>query len=71
MAGVDRCAAALARLDARPTIKIRKLAAMLGVSIAFLDRVFVRVVGLTPHAVARIARLRRVLAAVDVFGEVN
>ena len=44
---------------------------MLRVSNAFLDREFVRVVGLTPHAVARIARLRRVLAAVDVFGEVN
>ena len=38
VAGVDRCAVALARLDARPTIKIRKLAAMLGVSNAFLDR---------------------------------
>lgn len=71
VAGVDRCAAALATLDARPTIEIRELAAMLGVSNGFLDREFVRVVGLTPHAVARIARLRRVLAGVDVFGEVN
>lgn len=38
VAGVDRCAVDLAMLDARPTIKIRKLAAMLGVSNAFLDR---------------------------------
>ena len=69
--GVDRSARAAAMLDADPSLEIGELAHRLGVSHGHLDREFRRHVGLTPHAYRRIARLRRVLAEVDVFGEVR
>ncbi|MBK8468875.1 MAG: helix-turn-helix domain-containing protein [Candidatus Phosphoribacter sp.] len=69
--GLDLCDRAVALLDAEPTVEIGALARHLGVSHGHLDREFVRVVGLTPRALARILRLRRVLATVDVFGEVT
>lgn len=67
---LDLCARAVALLDDEPRIEIGALAGRLGVSHGHLDREFVRVVGLTPRALARILRLRRVLAQVDVFGDV-
>ena len=69
--GVDRCAEAVALLDADPGREITDVARRLGVSHGHLDRVFLRHVGLTPRAYARIARLRRVLADLDVFGPVS
>ncbi len=68
---VDLCSRALAMLDAEPTVEIGVLARKLGVSHGHLDREFVRTVGLTPRSLARVLRLRRVLAAVDVFGEIS
>lgn len=68
--GLELSARAVALLELEPTLEIRTLAGRLGVSHGHLDREFVRVVGLTPRALARILRLRGVLAAVDVFGEV-
>jgi AraC-like DNA-binding protein len=69
--GLDRCAAAVALLDADPGREIADVARRLGISHGHLDRVFLRHVGLTPRAYARIARLRAVLAGVDVFGSVT
>ena len=69
--GLDLCARAVALLEVEPRIEISVLAGRLGVSHGHLDREFVRVVGLTPRALARILRLRCVLAEVDVFGEVT
>lgn len=68
--GLELCAQAVAQLELEPTLEIRTLAGRIGVSHGHLDREFVRVVGLTPRALARILRLRAVLAKVDVFGEV-
>jgi AraC-like DNA-binding protein len=69
--GVNRCAAAVAALEADPGRPIADVAAALGVTHSHLDREFVRVVGLTPRALARILRLRQLLGAVDVHGEVR
>ncbi|MHA6785662.1 helix-turn-helix domain-containing protein [Pseudonocardia saturnea] len=69
--GVQRCAAAVAALEADPVRPIADLAAALGISHAHLDREFVRVVGLTPRVLARILRLRRLLEQVDVHGPVR
>lgn len=69
--GLDLCERAVELLEAEPTVEIGTLAGRLGVSHGHLDRAFVRVVGVTPRALARIIRLRRVLAAIDVFGEVG
>lgn len=70
-AGVRRCAAAVAALEADPVRPIADVAAALGVSHAHLDREFVRVVGLTPRTLARILRLRRLLEHVDVHAELR
>ena len=69
--GADRCAEAVAVLEARPDLEIADLAGRFGVSHGHLDREFLRHVGLTPRAYARIARLRRVLADLDVFADVS
>lgn len=70
-AGVHRCAAAVAALEADPVRPIAGVAAELGISHAHLDREFVRVVGLTPRTLARILRMRRLLERVDVHGPVR
>ncbi|WP_214401338.1 helix-turn-helix domain-containing protein [Pseudonocardia lacus] len=69
--GVARCAAAVAALEADPRRPIARIAADLGVTHAHLDREFVRVVGLAPRALARILRLRRLLARIDVHSAVD
>lgn len=69
--GVTRCAAAVAALEADPTRPIADVAAGLGITHAHLDREFLRIVGLTPRALARILRLRRLLDSVDVHGPVR
>lgn len=63
---VERCAYAVALLEAAPTRPIADVAAEVGLSHSQLDREFSRVVGLTPRALARLLRMRRLLAAVDV-----
>lgn len=69
--GVDRCAAAVVALEAEPARSIGALAASLGVSHGHLDREFSRVVGLGPRTLARILRLRALLAHIDVYGEIE
>lgn len=66
-AAVDRCAAAVTALEADPVRGIRELASQLGVSHGHLDPEFVQIVGLSPRALARILRLRALLASLDVF----
>ncbi|MGY1809409.1 helix-turn-helix domain-containing protein [Blastococcus sp. SYSU D00669] len=64
--GLDRCAAAVAALEADPARPIAELAAGLGVSHGHLDRQFTRVVGLSPCTLARVLRVRRLLERIDV-----
>ncbi|MGY1617929.1 helix-turn-helix domain-containing protein [Geodermatophilus sp. SYSU D00691] len=64
--GLDRCAAAVAALEADPARPIAELAAGLGVSHGHLDRQFTRVVGLSPRTLARVLRVRRLLERIDV-----
>jgi AraC-like DNA-binding protein len=68
--GLDRCAAAVAALDADPARPIVELAADLGISHGHLDREFTRVVGLGPRTLSRVLRVRRLLEQVDVEGPV-
>ena len=63
---LDRCAAAVAALEARPARPVSELAADLGISHGHLDREFTRVVGLPPRTLARVLRVRRLLEQIDV-----
>ncbi|MCO1654119.1 helix-turn-helix domain-containing protein [Pseudonocardia humida] len=69
--GMARCATVVAALEADPRRPIAAIAADLGVTHGHLDREFVRVVGLAPRALARILRLRRLLARIDVHAAVD
>jgi len=68
--GLDRCAAAVAALEADPTRPVADIADELGISHGHLDREFTRIVGLTPRALSRLLRMRAMLAGLDVRGEV-
>lgn len=63
---VERCAYAVALLEADPTRPIADVAVEAGLSHSQLDREFTRVLGLTPRALARLLRMRRLLVALDV-----
>lgn len=67
---IERCRVAVAMLEADPTTPIAGIASDLGVSHAHLDREFTSVVGLTPRALARLLRVRRLLAGIDAQGEI-
>ncbi|HMG39974.1 MAG TPA: AraC family transcriptional regulator [Acidimicrobiales bacterium] len=69
--GWERCAAAVAALEGDPRRRISDVAEEMGISHAHLDREFTRVVGLTPRSLARILRLRRLLADVDVHAPIT
>ena len=69
--GIDRCEQAVALLEADPTRRISEIAAEVGISHGHLDRELTRVVGLTPRALARLLRMRRLLATVDVRSDVG
>lgn len=69
-ARVERCKEAAAQLEADPTTPVAAIARDLGISHAHLDREFTSVVGLTPRALSRLLRVRRLLARIDVSGEV-
>ena len=64
--GLPRCAAAVAALEADPNRPVSDVAAALGISHGHLDRKFTRVVGLSPRTLARVLRVQRLLAALDV-----
>ncbi len=68
--GLARCEHAVALLEADPTRPIADIAEEVGVSHGQLDRDVKRVVGLTPRVLARLLRMRRLLEALDVHGEV-
>lgn len=68
--GADRCARAVAALEADPARSIASVAGEVGVSHGHLDREFLRVVGLGPRVLARILRVRRLLEHIDVYGQV-
>ncbi|WP_136660169.1 AraC family transcriptional regulator [Nitratireductor sp. XY-223] len=61
-----RCEQAVALLEGEPTRPIADIAAELGISHAHLDRELARIVGLSPRALARLLRLRRLLDGLDV-----
>jgi AraC-like DNA-binding protein len=71
ISGLDRCDRAVNLLEADPIRPIADIAAELGVSHGHLVREFTRIVGLTPRALARLLRMRRLLLGLDVRGEVG
>ena len=71
VAGLDRCERAVAMLESDPRRPIADIAVELGVSHGHLDRELGRIVGLGPRALARLLRMRRLLAGIDVRGEVD
>lgn len=64
-----RCERAVELLEANPTQQISDIASQLGVSHGHLDAEFTRVVGLSPRALARLLRMRLLLAKLDAAGE--
>ena len=69
--GLSRCERAVAMLTADPTTPIADIASALVVSHGHLDREFARVVGLSPRVLARIGRMRRLLAGIDARLDVD
>jgi len=67
----NRCEVAVRQLAAEPTRPVGAIATELGVSHGYLDRQFSEQVGLSPRALARILRMRRLLEAIDVYGPVG
>ena len=65
-----RCERAVAALEADPAQSIGALAAELGLSHGHLDHEFTEIVGLSPRVLARILRLRVLLARLDVYAPV-
>jgi AraC-like DNA-binding protein len=68
--GIERCERAVALLAADPTRPIASVAGELGVSHGHLDREFTRIVGLSPRRLARLLRVERLLAAIDIDARV-
>jgi methylphosphotriester-DNA--protein-cysteine methyltransferase len=68
---VARCADAVRQLSEDPVRPVADIAASLGVSHGHLDRLFTEHVGLSPRTLARILRMRRLLAGIDVHGGVG
>lgn len=68
--GLDRCERAVTMLREDPLRPIADVASALGVSHGHLDREFTRIVGLAPRRLARLLRVERLLAAIEVAGEV-
>lgn len=68
--GLDRCERAVEMLREDPLRPIADVASELGVSHGHLDREFTRIVGLAPRRLARLLRVERLLAAIDVTGEI-
>jgi AraC-like DNA-binding protein len=67
---LHRCAQVVAQLAESPARPIGDLAAALGISHGHLDREFTRVVGLSPRTLARVLRVRGLLAQVDVHDRI-
>lgn len=69
--GLDRVEEAVALLESDPTRSIASVADRVGISHAHLVREFTAIVGLTPRALSRLLRLRRLLEGIEVRGEVG
>ena len=69
--GVELCARAVALLEESPTRPIGEIATELDISHSYLDRRFTQIVGLSPRTLARILRMRALLAALDVGAGVD
>lgn len=67
---MQRCEAAVDLIEADPTRPIADVAAEIGMSHGHLDREFTRIVGLTPRALSRLLRMRRLLAGIDSHRDV-
>jgi AraC-like DNA-binding protein len=68
---IGRCEIAVRNLVAEPARPIGDIAAALGLSHGYLDRLFTAQVGLSPRTLARILRVRRLLEGIDVHGMVG
>jgi AraC-like DNA-binding protein len=68
--GLDRCERAIAMLQEDPLRPVADIADSLGVSHGHLDREFTRIVGLAPRRLARLLRVERLLATVNLDGDV-
>lgn len=68
--GLDRCARAVALLEADPLLPVAEVARAVGLSHGHLDREFTRLVGLSPRRLARQRRVQRLLAGIDARGDV-
>ena len=66
----ERCDRAVAMLEEDPTRAVGEVAAAVGVSHAQLGRDLLRVVGMPPRVLARLLRVRRLLAGLDVRSRV-
>lgn len=71
VAGLDLCEQAVALLEADPVRPIAAVADELGVSHGHLDRLFTRVVGLSPRALARLIKMRELLGKIDIRDDVG
>ncbi|MEM7273564.1 MAG: AraC family transcriptional regulator [Actinomycetota bacterium] len=69
--GLGRCEQAVALLEQDPTRPIADIAAEVAISHGHLDRELTRIVGLTPRALARLLRMRRLLQTIDIRGPVG
>ncbi len=68
-AGIGRIARAIAWLECDPGLSVTEVAERLGISHAYLDREFARIVGLSPRTLAAILRVQRLLSELDVREE--
>jgi AraC-like DNA-binding protein len=69
--GLPRVEAAIEAIETDPGRPIAEVAHELGVSHGHLDREFARIVGLSPRTLARVIRLRALVASIDVYGGVE
>lgn len=69
--GFERCEAAVEALETDPTRPIAEIAAALNTPHNRLNRDFTRIVGLSPRTLASLLRVRRLLAGLDIGGEID
>ena len=69
--GLDRGERVVAMLEEDPARSIADIAHAVGVSHGHLDREFTRIVGLSPRRLARLLRVERLLATIDVEGGIE
>lgn len=69
--GESACRTAIAILESDPKTAISCVADRVNMSISSLVRTFTRLVGLTPRALSNILKMRRLLASLDVQGDVD